>query len=224
MQRYSKGEQIGTGAHKDVFDAKENKNLVVAEYQNSEKLTDNQIKSAYYLNKIGHIFFPKNIQDIEAAFNYPPDTKSPIKGQLTGPSTLYINKGYRDVNHDIDSRLLVELTRQNLKMNQFTAIDIKEASEHFRQNKQDPKIIQFIKTAKEHGIFVDNGGQNFSRDPEGDIVYLETNPAWEIKEDGHIFYYAVPGKIRDAIINLKDPAQRERAIKYYERLIALMPK
>ncbi len=170
MRRYAKGEQIGTGAHKDVFDAAENPKRVVAEYKKNETLSDDQIKNAYYLQKIAHIFFPKNIPDIEAAFNYPanpndlnPDTNKKTK---TGPSSLYIEKGFRDEGHDLINKHFVKLFRNGFRQGFPATSEHQSAKMLIRLNEDDPDVIDLIKFAKERGIILDRGGQNFSRDPE----------------------------------------------------------
>jgi hypothetical protein len=81
--------------------------------------------------------------------------------------------------------------------------------------------------AEQKGFFVDKGGQNFAIDENGIVSYLESNPAWVILKQGTpeeaYKYFVDIDKLRGAIVNL-DPSVMPTAIKYFERLVKLMPK
>jgi hypothetical protein len=105
----------------------------------------------------------------------------------------------------------------------ITEDDRASMRQYFNANEQDPKVKKLCQQARTKGLKFDYGGQNFSRDEEENILYLETNPAWEYRYDGSILYHFDPKQLRTAIEETPEPI-RSQAIHYYQRLLALMPK
>jgi hypothetical protein len=214
MRRLNPGEQIGQGAYKKVYLSKENYGRVIAEYH--KNLSENQIKSLYYLNKLFKIFFPQNIPEINAAYN--------LQAQGAKKSILYSKLGYRDELHKKTAKTIIETNRGESGGNKQ---DKDKMHDYIHSNEQNPKITQFIKMAEQKGFFVDKGGQNFAIDENGIVSYLESNPAWVILKQGTpeeaYKYFVDIDKLRGAIVNL-DPSVMPTAIKYFERLVKLMPK
>ncbi len=202
MERLTRGEPIGAGMQKRVFVAAENPKKVIAESRDGKDLTQEQIKATYYLNKISHLLFPKNIPAVSQAFND-------------------VNKSYLQMDR-------AQPDEAHVKANKYIAGigehgEFWETNQYLMENEKDPEIKQFVKTAKEKGIFMDIGsGQNFARDPEGNLLYLDISPAWEYIE-GKIFYWFDDVLLKQTIEALPE-ADKSKALNYFERLLALKPK
>ncbi len=210
MRRLEKGEPIAEGAQKEVYLAKENPNEVVAEFH--KPLTPDQIKSAYYLGKIAHLLFPKNIPDIHSAYNESNDT-----------SVLQIQKGESDLPHQMSHRVWLEVSKPIYVQRKVSSDERRAMHQHFQQTEHNPKVIKLRKEASLKGFKMDYGGQNFSQDEQGNITYLETNPAWEYRKDGSTLYWFDEARLQNSINELPEP-NRTQALKYLQRLLKLVPK
>jgi len=205
MKRYTEGEPIGRGVSKMVFESENDKQIAVAEFH--RPLTNDQIKSTYYLQKLIHLFFPKNTPDIEAAFN-----------NRNRESFLYLEMGKRDPEHDKYNKILSQSGNSSAKKNASRGM-----AEHFRNVENNRKVLNFRQEAEKRGFRIDFGGQNYSMDDEDNVQYLETNPGWEYRKRGAILYWFDKEKLKKSIEELPE-CQKTEANKYFGRLISLLPK
>ena len=166
-QRITMKEKIGGGSYKDVYVSPERPGEVTIEFK--RKLDNGQIKSAYYLNKIAHLLFPDNVPLLSVAGN---TKKSFLRRQK---SIIRAERIEHDPGHAKMQQLRADKTSLDSGDTDFFTEQAKKEN--------DPDVKEFINRAKVAGIFVDDGGVNYSKIPGGKVKYLDLNPAWVYK--GH---------------------------------------
>src|SRR3989338_2620135 len=189
-------EKIGGGSYKDVYVSPERHGEVTIEFK--RKLDKEQIKSAYYINKILNLLFPDNIPLVSAAGN---TKKSFLRGQK---SIIHAERIEHDPGH---------AKMQQLRAGK-TSLDSGDTDFFTEQAKKenDPDVKEFINRAKVAGIFVDDGGVNYSKIPGGKVKYLDLNPAWVYK--GHTMKFGFNADLlAEAISNL--PADKKEIAHGY---------
>ncbi len=205
------GEQIGEGHYKKVYDHESDPEKVHAEFK--ESLTDENIKTAFYLGKIVHIFFPENVPDIHLAGNKL-DKDADVKTSYFVAEKLESDEKKKET----DKRYIAYLSGDNMSEAEVNA--------HMRDDfemERNPAVIKFIKKAAAIGIEVDDGGHNFFI-KDGVVKTFEIEhglqkyPSSSEKEG--TFNAFDEQKLRAAIETLPDP-QKEKAKIYFERLVAL---
>ncbi|MCC7356339.1 MAG: hypothetical protein IT410_01840 [Candidatus Doudnabacteria bacterium] len=200
MERFSEGQKIGRGKDKDVFISKENSDIIIANFR--DKKSNEQIKSAFYLAKLAHIFFPDNVPDIHAAFN-----------DEEGKGTLYLENAHPDEEHKQINRWRVtrELDNERVRLN----------NDYHDKNIADPEIKKLVADMESKGLLPDNAsGLNFGRSEDGDVLHLDTEPGYIKILNTRILRFR-PDLLKKAIEELPEGAQKQQALNYYDRLIKL---
>ncbi|MDD5050472.1 MAG: hypothetical protein PHV93_01890 [Candidatus Pacebacteria bacterium] len=206
------GEPIGEGYFKKVYADSENpEKRIHAEFK--MPLTNEQIKSAFYLNKIAHLLFPENIPEIHLAANERGDDPFATWHDRTG--YLKADRVSTDETHD-----KLQTLHKKYFQEELTAEG--DESERLLQEEisKKPEVKTFVSLAKASGLNIDSAGQNFSL-KDGVVKYLELNPAW-LKRN-HEFYpsiYFDKEKLSAAIDKLPED-KKELAKTYFERLVSL---
>lgn len=200
-------EQIGAGYSKKVFSDPENQQRVDIEFR--EKLTNNQIKSVYYFNKLLKLFYPNNIPNVYIAGN-------------KDDSYIKAEKLERDTEHERTANRLV--TDDEYFMGNADSVlaqeDRDEVDSQIQIRTNDPRVLQFVKSVYQNGFLIDPAGQNYVFSKDGTLKYVELNPAWEY-HFGEMMRSFDPERLEDAINKLL-PSQREQATQYLNRINALL--
>lgn len=186
-------EPFGVGEEKKVYQDKENPDRVIGKYRR-EKNNPFQVKGSYYLTKILHVLFPKNIPDIHLAAMKP--TVSVRKKVELGTAHHFIREQWlkeemigKENEHHIN-RAMSEITN-------------------------DPKISALKDKLHSAGVDVDNFPGNFGIDDEGNAQYIEDfYPFHPSPNDVFAFDYSA---LLKAIMDLPEK-ERSKALKYLERL------
>ncbi len=209
-----KMEHFAEGAEKIVYHHPQDPEKVVAEFR-SDAIEAREMKGRFYLTKVLHALFPRNIPDISLAAK-------------EGGSNPYmvLEKKHLDRQHE---ELRDLSTHQQMKSHQGEsdreiddAILDKELASMESLNR-DPDIEALSKTMREAGLemLLDTSPRNFGRDQEGNLVYVDNSfYPWWAGEDGSIEprdYHV----LREAIQKIDDKEARDRAMAYLERLETL---
>jgi hypothetical protein len=203
-----KREQVGEGNDKKVFaDIQNPEEKVSVEFR--EKLSDDQIKSSYYFNKIAHLLFPENIPDVH------------IAGNQNGVSYIKAERFPHDEEHSYGQQLGIKHSAYYLEgSGEKPSREEEDRVDNDIANKSiDPRVQELVDAMRESGLAADSGGQNYSFGPDGSVKYLELNPGWyyfneEIKPRFNV------RKLKTAIEKLSLDKRKE-AQQYFDRLMFL---
>jgi hypothetical protein len=183
------GEPIGAGAEKKVYQDPENADRVIGVFEEDTRETPNQIKARFYLTKILHLLFPKNIPDMHWAGSE--------------PNSFQADKGEHSELHKI------------INTGKETHISFEEAMESIES---DSAVSDFLKELDKLGIrSMDYASVNYSHDSEGNPLYLDTFYVWKKRNDGKLQLFCDLDKLEDAIDLLSDE-DNVRAKSYLSRL------
>ena len=206
--RYEKGQLIGLGGEKRVFDDSKDSKKVISEYRRGEfKHNANQIKAQYYLGKILKILFPKNVPDIHAAGKAEKDT-------------LLLEKIERDPGHKfIQETLVSEAEGKKLPAKVF---EHREKVGNRLEKKYGHRISKLRDKFTEAGMPVDSShALNFSSGPDSSLVYLDNRTPWNIsRHDRQIYWNIDVRKLKESISQLPKNS-RNTAEKLFDRLLEL---
>lgn len=195
-------EQIGEGFEKIVFSDPKRPEMVIAGIREDEvrPVPPADIKARYYLQKIIHMLFPKNIPDIHLAA-----TKN--------GSRLRMQKMELDSAHvrvqKIRSRYL-EATEQ--EVNEWKQLDLEKQS--------DPRVRELSRKLTAAGVLVDKAGCNFAFNSAGEAQYLDNDAPWFQHLDGTYAYNYDENLLLRAIQELSEP-EKGRTLGYFQRLHTL---
>lgn len=209
-------EPIGAGSYKRVYpDAQNPEKKVIAEFRNP--LTADQIKSIYYLGKISHILFPENIPDVDYAGNST-DIKSRFRSERVS----------LDKEHELSNNIYLKNEDFFIGKSPDDKLNKLETSYIYNQGDnrgENPNVKDFVDKAFRSGLFIDSGGQNFSFNDNGQVKYLDLNPAWEhLKEFKKDVLHFDPALLLESINEISDTDKKTRALAYFKRLMQLIPK
>ncbi len=185
-----RGDLIGEGYNKKVYQDHENPDKVVG-ILDSETETPNQIKARYYLTKILHLLFPKNIMDMH--------------GVASQPNSYQADKGEHDELHTI------------LNTGDDGIVSYDEAH---KMVESDPELKNLAEGMDALGVPIDDYPHNFSHDSEGNILYLDTFEAWRRYDSGKIDLWFKFDSLDKALAKLPED-DRAKGEKYLSRLRAL---
>ena len=207
------GEMLGEGSEKKVFVDPDDKRYAKGIFHEELEESPNKIKSRFYLTKILHILYPKNVPDIHMS--------------ASKPNMLVVDR----VEHDKAQQIHKEIIRVNDMIVIHGGIATKEERETLdrlnkelsverddRYDKSNKKLIDFLKEMEKLKVTVDISWFNFSYDKEGNPVYVDSFEPF--------FAYGTSwgfsrGRIELAIDELEDEIKKKKAMKYLNRLIAL---
>jgi len=197
--------QIGEGYEKRVYEDPNNKDRVIAKFHEYIDETPNQIKAKYYLTKILHFLFPKNIPDMHWAGSEP---------NAYQVDKVEVDERHRDILKYAD--LADEAYRKKM---------IGEAVDMSRKNFElqdtvvsDEDVVELGEKIEKLGIrSLDKSALNFTKDNEGNVMYLDSLYAWKLKYDGSPFLFFNFGKLENAINSLPEN-NKKTATNFLQRL------
>lgn len=200
--------QIGAGNDKEVFlDPSDPEKKVRVIFR--KPLTNEQIKSAIYLNKIARLLLPDNILKV-----YSVDNKE--------KSSMSIERVRHDSLHSKLSKLMVRHYKTDLGEKSILSKDDQNLlSSLVDERRKDQKVIEFIHIAREKGLILDSAGQNFSIDEStGILKSLDVDPAWVYEDDGSITINFDKDKLLTSVLELSKDSQQQ-ARSYFNKLVTL---
>jgi len=204
------GEPIGVGGEKKVYQDPEHPDRIVGVFkEDHEEETSNQIKARFYFTKILHLLFPKNIPDMHWAGNE--------------PNAFSSAKVEHDENHHVLRRYSLmrengedfELYKRNIEEFKKKLDKLDEVTDKISN---DPNVINFKEKLEELGIkSFDQAAVNFSKDSEGNVLYLDTFYVWKRNIYGKLRLFCDFDKLENAFENLSED-DRSQAKNYLSRL------
>lgn len=206
---------IGEGQDKRVYIDPKHEERVVARYKDDElpkgygerKIdSPERIKAQYYLTKILHLLFPKNIPEMHAAYSKPHMTKTDrIEHDADLMEFAILNEKIKKLDENKEP-WPQELIDDQIKLSQRSRAKIIESG-------IEDKI------AEEVGIHLDPNEENFTVDKDGNIWYLETLTPWRVEDNATILEFD-ESKLMSAINGLSENDQ-DKAHAYLKRLMEL---
>jgi len=155
--------------------------------------SERQIKGRFYLTKIAHLLFPKNIPDIYQAGNSRDGTQTIDSERIAhSPGHALAMRG----KDDSTGLLAKEVLDESLKINS---------------------------NLKNSGLEVDSTLFNYTKNENGDIYYLESFQPWRNDRTTkfNLVLRFDQEKLRTAI-NKLDEGTREQCNNYLDRLLTLV--
>ena len=134
------GEPIGVGGEKKVYQDPKNPDRVVGIFREHIEETPNQIKARFYLTKILHLLFPKNIPDMHWAGSEPNAYQADRKEHDERHATLrdYVLSGEGDKYIGMSVEVKKDLERK--------------ADDAFQEHIKDKDVRSFVDRLDELGI------------------------------------------------------------------------
>ncbi|MFH0792191.1 MAG: hypothetical protein V1905_03190 [bacterium] len=195
---FRKGEFIGDGSEKQVYENLDDPETVIAEIDDSAIRNNRQLKSAYYLQKIRHCLFPDNFPDIHVVFR--------AEKNILVSEKIKTEPGHRA--HYLPSW---KKTSESSRLE----------NRYFSDIEKDPRRDELEQAFKEAGLFVDITTYNYSHDSKGNIVNLDIETGWDYYAE-KIAAFFKPEKVRVAIDKIPDEITKRRASHYLDRLEQLL--
>ena len=196
-------EPLGKGAERTVYPSVEHPDRVVGIYHEGSEETPRSMKATFYLTKIVHLLFPKNIPDVQFAASDP---------NAVGRTRVELGEEH-------------EILKKSLDSNQPDAaefwVQVEKASTKLSYG-ESKKVTKFVEKLYEAGVHPERSVYNFGTGDEGDIIYVEPFPAFYFSKSKSRWVLAFsPTKIKLAIAGLKDDETRSSAQQYLERIFQL---
>lgn len=193
------GQYLASGANKHVYVDKINPDRVVIIGKESisgrsEKIKRNlerYTRAQFYLTKILHFLFPKNIPNISLA-----------------AAAIRASRRTR-IEHDSQHSLIQGASSQQARWFKPSKAKERKSLEAEAAIREDPHYIEFLGKIDALGIGLDKSPVNFTFDSEGNIVYLDELPTPFVFDTE---------KLRAAILEIEDPTTQRRALNYLERI------
>ena len=207
MNKFRIGERIGGGADNDVYQDADNPDRVIAIRKHGKEDTvdrERKIKARFYLKKILHALFPKNIPDIDRATSNP---------QATRRTKVKLDPLHEAIQKASEFEIISEPIPLKVQ---------EKSDEASKRIENDPKFKQLLNSLKDIGVEIDSTVCNFTYTENGDaIVYLDDihfeDADWETENPRGFD----EEKLGEAIMNIQDESTRERTLRFFERLKAL---
>jgi len=172
-----RGEQIGKGSQKRVYeDGVCPEDRVRAEFHTDivdNRLTVEEIKSIYYLNKIANLLFPENWPDIYEAGMKP---SKHFVAQRLEVDSMHKTMSDITVRRDENLRGINVSDRPTEEENDFYLGQDEKI-------KARPEVTKFVEKVQEAGIAIDSSGRNFSFREDGEVQYLDLDTAFSSSPD-----------------------------------------
>ncbi|MDO8523565.1 MAG: hypothetical protein Q7S12_04810 [bacterium] len=187
-------ESIGSGNEKTVYPDPENKDRVFAKFHEYIKETPKQIKARYYLTKIIHFLLPKNIPDMHWVGSE--------------PNAYQIDK--------------VEVDERHRAIREYYEMPDSSKTEAYKKAVEtislDKDIEDFQLKIDQLGIrSLDLALINYTKDKEGNVLYLDSFYAWKFKNDGSPSLFLNFKKLEEAINSLAEN-DKKSAKNFLQRL------
>ena len=200
-------EKIGEGAEKEVYLHPDDPNKVIAEWfpERAAKESPRQVKGRYYLTKIMHLLFPKNIPDIHLIYKN--------KRQVAVLERKEADSEHRELHEVI-------LALRKKQTDELSKKFWKKLSMHERKIGADERFRDFIAEIGKFNVEIDSTKFNFGHDKDGNLLYLDNSfrPWYESGTAQHksIVRYNEDELIK--AINALSDVDREKASLYLKRL------
>jgi len=143
------GEEIGSGTEKTVYRHKHDKEKVVGvfhEERSYNKETVNQVKGRFYLTKLLHILYPKNIPNMHLAAA---DPHMVVVDYVKGSP---VNIGPREEDDWVDKLIIDDLDRQLINQ---TGVQMDIYPGNYQKDKSGNLV--YVDTLKAYEIITENG-------------------------------------------------------------------
>lgn len=165
MKRFFEGEKfLAEGEEKKVFEVPAKKtrpDMVVSYFRDKERQNEGEIKAKYYLTKILHFLFPKNVPDIYFSSKRALLTEKVDTGDRHR-RFMELNKGEENLTQSEREELYV--LRPELE--------------------EMVKYSQFVESLKRLNLNYDGAFFNFGFDGEGNIKYVDSFDPWFVNKKG----------------------------------------
>ncbi|MDP3770427.1 MAG: hypothetical protein Q8R40_05845 [bacterium] len=154
MKEFKVGEYIARGTEKKVYEDADDPEKVIGLYH-MPAMSKERVKAQFYLTKILHMLFPKNIPDIYLS--------------ASDPHVVRKEKISTDVTHKIIQKWYEPgADRRNISEDEHRKLDDVTGAIY-----SDPKYMEFITDLDKLGVHIDSYVTNFTRDSEGNMIYLD---------------------------------------------------
>lgn len=204
------GRFIGEGGDKRVSVHADDETKVVAEFK--YPFSAQEVKSGYYLAQIARILFPEHVARIRAAGTFP-------------RAYFVVDKVTLDEEHkalleqvEEHDTLFDELKDRHHPLLQEKTIALSEALE---ERERDARIKELQQKMDEQGLHADFDALNFSFREDGTIELIDLPMGYYLDEERIIRYFEEE-KLRVAIADIEDAALRQKAERYFARLIGFV--
>ena len=209
MEKINLGKQIGFGVEKSVHRDPENPDKVIGVYHKGIE-SGRVVRARFYLTKILHLLFPKNIPDIQASYSNP----NIVKRSRVTPDELH--------------KTIEKVRKMEFRDKTVPKDLIREDVNARRKIAWDQKVEIFTKHLRELGIDDDYSVNNFTYDEDGNPVWLDTVDPWysptkprlQERTDSLELNFNI-SKLREAIGRLEDN-KKEEALTCLDRLTKLV--
>ncbi|MDO8483069.1 MAG: hypothetical protein Q7S86_04615 [bacterium] len=195
---------LGVGMEKDVYEQKDRIDGVVKVERKAE--SPRKVRARFYLLKILHMLYPKNIPDIHFSFTEPNAT------------------GRDKVELDEDHNRMRDLIKNNAAPSENRPFGGEPDTEQFNEASRrmwgklnDAKFPSYVFHL---GVGVEMTAKNFGLDGDGNFVYVDDFPVWGNNEEGGISPIFNEERIRESIGKLSGEKQKQ-AVCYLERLLVI---
>jgi hypothetical protein len=206
--RYEKGQIIGLGGEKRVFEDSKDSKKAIAEYRRGEfKKNANQIKGQYYFGKILKMLYPKNVPDIHAAGKAEKDF-------------LLLEKVELDPDHKfIQETLIAEAEGKKLPPKIF---ERRGKAGNNIEKKYNRRISKLRDKFTEAGIPVDTSHPlNFASGADNSLVYLDNALPWNLDRHHRQIYWNIDIQKLERAIGRLPENFRGKAENLYARMAQL---
>lgn len=196
------GEKIGQGTHQAVYVHGDDEQKVVKVTNETYSVIESQnfVKARFYLTKILHHFFPKQIPDVHLEASN--DNKSTIVSERVFPSQEY-----------------EEIMKFKMSMNDSHEEYVKHRSRilaHKNRLSQNPQFSIFLARLDRLDVSLDTSEINFAEDMSGNIVFLD-------KIDVHLLHGKKSlEKMRSYIQEQSKAEDRAKLLSYLDRYESLI--
>ena len=182
-----------------MYNDPNNPEKVLAKFKYPEEYgSARKLKARYYLSKILHMLFPKNIPDIYSAGK-------------TEDIVLSLEKKNLDENNKELQKLWMS------RSNSFSYLSQELAGEIH----SDKRYIEFRDSLKEIGIGLNPSPTNLGYDEDKNLIYVDNDfDPWRLQKDGEVSFAFNREKLEEAIGHL-DESDQARAVNYLKRIESL---
>ncbi|MBI3633953.1 MAG: hypothetical protein HY226_06740 [Candidatus Vogelbacteria bacterium] len=184
------GKELGRGREKIVYADPDNKKLAKGIFHEYKTESIEKVKGRFYLTKILHMLYPKNIPGIHLS--------------ASNPHMIIVDK-VDDQIANIKEQLGTHVMEKNIAKD--LTEELGELIDDISFNKR--KIIDGL----DHlGVIIDEFPPNFAIDEKNNIKFVDSIDPW------HVDANYSSNKLKKAIENLEDAAQKKRALIYLAQL------
>jgi hypothetical protein len=198
--------QIGEGGERRVSVDPENPDKLKKELKEDRPESAEKAKARFYLTKIMHEIFPKNIPDIHQA--------------TSAPNTITVERRSLDEGHKAQE-LYRRIFFGSESVDKLTPELAKRVNEFNRKLIQDPSFHSFISSVYKIGVDFDAQTPNFGYDEHGQIQYIDSFQPWSTNPNTNKPVKGYDSQKLEMEITKFDAVTQERLLSYLQRLESL---